>query len=254
MQSSSNHLRAPLPACLCLSSMGRGDADFLRTVSQLGCEVHSFDPSKSNASGSHLGNSLASNHGNGGGVIQHKMWLEWRAPKRRRHKTRGNLGSVSQTLADIMAALGHHTVRDTHLCACTRAHRFTGNFEKHRQTNIPWSLFYPNIPRKLFYLAVTIATGLCAISGCHGNSLSEWITQWPSYIWQPQEGVTHLALSKISIWWIFFVKLSFDFQILGSLEEEGGKAALYQPLLATTLSLYIQSVCQFQQSCHLSKK
>ncbi|XP_072227079.1 probable methyltransferase-like protein 24 [Leuresthes tenuis] len=91
-------------------SMGRGDADFLRTVSQLGCEVHSFDPSKSNASGSHLGNSLASNHGNGGGVIQHKMWLEWRAPKRRRHKTRGNLGSVSQTLADIMAALGHHTV------------------------------------------------------------------------------------------------------------------------------------------------
>ncbi|KAM4538629.1 putative methyltransferase-like protein 24 [Odontesthes bonariensis] len=91
-------------------SMDGGDADFLRTVLQLRCEVHSFDPSKSNASGSHLGNSLESNHGNGGGVIQHKMWLEWRAPKRRRHKTRGNLGSVSQTLADIMAALGHHTV------------------------------------------------------------------------------------------------------------------------------------------------
>ncbi|XP_028452387.1 methyltransferase-like protein 24 isoform X4 [Perca flavescens] len=54
--------------------------------------------------------SLASNHGDGGVVSQHKMWLEWRAPRKRKQKTRGNLGSVSQTLADIMAALGHHTV------------------------------------------------------------------------------------------------------------------------------------------------
>ncbi|XP_059205123.1 probable methyltransferase-like protein 24 [Centropristis striata] len=90
-------------------SMDRGDADFLKTVSGLGCEVHSFDPSNSNASGGHLGNSLASNHGNGGVVRQHKMWLEWRVPRKRK-KTRGNLGSVSLTLADIMEALGHHTV------------------------------------------------------------------------------------------------------------------------------------------------
>uniref|UniRef100_A0A3Q3CWT8 Methyltransferase-like protein 24 n=1 Tax=Haplochromis burtoni TaxID=8153 RepID=A0A3Q3CWT8_HAPBU len=91
-------------------SMDGGDADFLKTVSGLGCEIHCFDPSNSNASGGHLGNSLASNHGNGGVVSQHKMWLEWRAPKKRAHKRRGNPGGVSQTLADIMAALGHHTV------------------------------------------------------------------------------------------------------------------------------------------------
>ncbi|XP_028452385.1 methyltransferase-like protein 24 isoform X2 [Perca flavescens] len=90
--------------------MDGGDAHFLKTVSGLGCEVHSFDPSNSNASGGPLGNSLASNHGDGGVVSQHKMWLEWRAPRKRKQKTRGNLGSVSQTLADIMAALGHHTV------------------------------------------------------------------------------------------------------------------------------------------------
>ncbi|XP_075962452.1 putative methyltransferase-like protein 24 [Anarhichas minor] len=91
-------------------SMDRLDADFLKTVSGLGCEVHSFDPSSSSASGGHLGNSLASNHGDGGVVRRHKMWLEWRAPRKRRKKTRGGLGSVSQTLADIMASLGHHTV------------------------------------------------------------------------------------------------------------------------------------------------
>ncbi|XP_071355771.1 probable methyltransferase-like protein 24 [Trachinotus anak] len=91
-------------------SMDGRDADFLKTVSGLGCEVHSFDPSNSNTSDGHLGNSLASNHGDGGVVSQHKMWLEWRAPRKRKHKTRGNLGSVSQTLADIMTALGHHTV------------------------------------------------------------------------------------------------------------------------------------------------
>ncbi|KAM6900012.1 putative methyltransferase-like protein 24 [Xenentodon cancila] len=90
--------------------MDGGDADFLWTVSRLGCEVHSFDPSNSNASGGSPGNSLASNHGDEVGVSQHKMWLDWRTRKRRKHKTRGNLGSVSQTLADIMAALGHHTV------------------------------------------------------------------------------------------------------------------------------------------------
>ncbi|XP_047460190.1 probable methyltransferase-like protein 24 [Mugil cephalus] len=96
-------------SCVAYSfSMDGGDVDFLKTVSGLGCEVHSFDPSNSDASGGHLGNGLASNRGDGGVVSHHKMWLEWRALKKRR--TRGNLGSVSQTLADIMAALGHHTV------------------------------------------------------------------------------------------------------------------------------------------------
>ncbi|CAN9503979.1 unnamed protein product [Ophioblennius macclurei] len=98
-------------ACVAYSfSMDGGDADFLRTVSRLGCEVHSFGLGNSDASGGHLGNSLASNRGDGGVVSQHKMWLEWRARKRRKHKARGNLGGVSQTLADIMAALGHRTV------------------------------------------------------------------------------------------------------------------------------------------------
>ncbi|XP_039978582.1 methyltransferase-like protein 24 [Xiphias gladius] len=92
-------------------SMDGRDADFLKTVAGLGCEVHCFDPSNSNTSDGHLGNSLVSNHGDGGVVSQHKMWLEWRVPRKRKHKTRGNLGSVSQTLADIMAALGHHTVQ-----------------------------------------------------------------------------------------------------------------------------------------------
>lgn len=125
--------------CLCLSSMDRGDAEFLKTVSMLGCEVHSFDPSNSYASGGHLGNSLASNHGDGGVVSQHKMWLEWRAPRKHKHKTRGNLGSVSQTLADIMAALGHHTVRHTHMQTHTNTnttHMHT-HLEKQCQTNIP---------------------------------------------------------------------------------------------------------------------
>lgn len=94
--------------------MNRGDAEFLKTVSLLGCEVHSFDPSNSNASGGHLGNSLASKQFDGGVVSQHKMWLEWRAPRKRKHKKRGNMDSVSQTLADIIAALGHHTVRNIH--------------------------------------------------------------------------------------------------------------------------------------------
>lgn len=110
--------------------MDGGDADFLKTVSGLGCEIHCFDPSNSNASGGHLGNSLASNHGDGGVVSQHKMWLEWRAPKKRAHKRRGNPGGVSQTLADIMAALGHHTVRHARM----HTHR---NVDKQCQTNIP---------------------------------------------------------------------------------------------------------------------
>ncbi|GLD65855.1 methyltransferase-like protein 24 [Lates japonicus] len=106
-------LPAPDRPCIAYSfSMDGRDADFLETVSGLGCEVHSFDPSNSNrpTSDGHLGNRLASNHGNGGVVRQHKMWLEWRTPRKRKPKTRGNPGSVSQTLADIMAALGHRTV------------------------------------------------------------------------------------------------------------------------------------------------
>lgn len=92
--------------------MSRGDAEFLKTVSLLGCEVHSFDPSYSKASGGHLGNGLASKHVDGGVVSQHKMWLEWR--ESRKHKKRGSVDSVSQTLADIIAALGHRTVRNVH--------------------------------------------------------------------------------------------------------------------------------------------
>lgn len=98
---------------LCLTSMDGGDAEFLRTMSLLGCKVHRFDPSNSNASGGHLGNSLVSNHGDRGAVSRHKMWLEWRAPKNRRNKKRRTTDGVSQTLADIIAALGHRTVRDT---------------------------------------------------------------------------------------------------------------------------------------------
>ncbi|XP_047239612.1 probable methyltransferase-like protein 24 isoform X2 [Girardinichthys multiradiatus] len=97
--------------CIAYSfSMDGGDADFLSTVSGLGCEIHRFDPSTSSASVGHLGNSLANNHGNTGVVSQHKLWLEWRAPKGRRHRMSGSQGGVSHTLADIMAALGHHTV------------------------------------------------------------------------------------------------------------------------------------------------
>ncbi|XP_056271215.1 probable methyltransferase-like protein 24 [Pseudoliparis swirei] len=91
-------------------SMDGSDADFLKTVTGLGCEVHCFDPSTTSASGGHRGNSLASNHGDGGVVRQHKMWMEWRAARKHKQKTRGKLGSVSQTLADIMASLGHRTV------------------------------------------------------------------------------------------------------------------------------------------------
>lgn len=91
-------------------SMNGGEADFQKIVSRLGCEVHHFDPGNLNTSGSHLSNSLASNRGDGGVVSQHKMWLEWRVPRKSKRKTRSNSGSISQTLADIMAALGHHTV------------------------------------------------------------------------------------------------------------------------------------------------
>lgn len=142
--------------------MDGGDADFLSTVSRLGCEAHSFDPRTSSASVGHLGNSLASNHGNRGVVSQHKLWLEWRAPKRRRHRASGRPGGVSHTLADTMAALGHHTVRDT-----------STNNKNFGQTNPPQSLFYPSLPGKHFYVAVAMVTGLCAISDCHGNGLSE---------------------------------------------------------------------------------
>lgn len=97
--------------CIAYSfSMDGGDADFLSTVSRLGCEIHSFDPSISSASVGHLGNSLASNHGNRGVVSQHKLWLEWRALKKPRHRTSGGPVGASHTLADIMTALGHHTV------------------------------------------------------------------------------------------------------------------------------------------------
>ncbi|XP_056154460.1 probable methyltransferase-like protein 24 [Lampris incognitus] len=91
-------------------SMDGGDADFLQTVLGLGCEVHRFDPSNMNASGGHHGNSLAGSRGDGGVVSHHRMWLEWRALRKQKHKRKGSLGSVSQTLADIMETLGHRTV------------------------------------------------------------------------------------------------------------------------------------------------
>lgn len=59
--------------------------------------------------------------------------------------------------------------------------------------------FHPNILRKLSYLAVPIATGLCAIPGCHGNNLSEWITLFPSYSLQPQEGTTYLQFECVLV-------------------------------------------------------
>ncbi|KAJ3609132.1 hypothetical protein NHX12_023656 [Muraenolepis orangiensis] len=94
--------------------MDEGDADFIKTVVGLGCQVHRFDPSHSNASGGHLDNSLASRHGDdsaGNVVSHHKMWLEWRSPRKRTPRgKRGTLSSVSRTLGDIMQALRHHTV------------------------------------------------------------------------------------------------------------------------------------------------
>lgn len=138
---------ASLSHSLFLSSMDGGDADFLKTVSGLGCEIHSFDPSNANASGGHLGNSLVSNHGERGVVTQHKMWLEWRAPRKRKHRARGALGSVSQTLADIMAALGHHTVRHTHRNTSVRPHTHTHTCRKLSETvpNIPYCLLTPKL-------------------------------------------------------------------------------------------------------------
>lgn len=126
---------------LCCPSMSGGDGEFIKTVSSLGCEVHQFDPSNSDASAGHPGNSLASNHGKRGVVSQHKMWLEWRAP--RKPKKRGGADGVSRTLADITAALGHRTVRHRH--ANTRRHTHTFE-EKQCQTNIPLSLFDPTNP------------------------------------------------------------------------------------------------------------
>ncbi|KAM4550451.1 putative methyltransferase-like protein 24 [Fundulus diaphanus] len=104
-------LPPPDRPCVAYSfSMDGEDADFLSTVSRLGCEIHRFDPSTSNASVGHLGNSLAGNQGNRGVVSQHKLWLEWRAPKRHGHRKSGGQGGVSHSLADIMATLGHRTV------------------------------------------------------------------------------------------------------------------------------------------------
>lgn len=124
-----------------LFSMDGGDKEFLETVSRLGCEIHCFDPSSSDASGGCPGNSLASNCGDRGRVSKHKMWLEWRAQKRRGRKARGDLGRVSRTLANIMAALGHHTVRGAPSRKQAHSHRRRGKIErKHCQTNIPWSL------------------------------------------------------------------------------------------------------------------
>ncbi|XP_075872152.1 putative methyltransferase-like protein 24 [Nelusetta ayraudi] len=89
-------------------SMNGGDAEFVETAAALGCEVHRFDPSSSDALAGHRGNSLASNHGKRGVASQHKMWPEWRAP--RKPRKRGGTDGASRTLADITAALGHRTV------------------------------------------------------------------------------------------------------------------------------------------------
>ncbi|XP_020562959.1 methyltransferase-like protein 24 isoform X1 [Oryzias latipes] len=192
-----------LPAAdrLCVAysfSMDGGDKDFLETVSRLGCEIHCFDPSNSNASGGCHGNSLASNCGDRGRVSKHKMWLEWRAQKRRGRKARGDLGRASRTLANIMAALGHHTVRGAP--ALKQAHSHTGEEEKFRENTAKQTyhgVFYPSILRKLFYFDVAIATGLCAISGCYSNSFRE-SRMGSNFVLQPQEGVRHLQFKKES--------------------------------------------------------
>lgn len=158
--------------------MDGGDAEFLQTVSLLGCEVHRFDPSDSNASGGHLGNSLASNHGDGGAVSRHKMWLEWRAPKNRRQKKRSSVEGVSQTLADITAALGHGTVRQADiwrngakltylrvfLTQHTREALLLVCSHSNRALRHPW------LPWQQF--------------------LSVWITHGPTCVLQPQDGTT----------------------------------------------------------------
>ncbi|KAG7261437.1 hypothetical protein CRUP_015574 [Coryphaenoides rupestris] len=38
------------------------------------------------------------------------MWLEWRSPRKRTGRRRGAPNSVSRTLGDIMASLGHRSV------------------------------------------------------------------------------------------------------------------------------------------------
>lgn len=140
----------PLPVFVSVcSSLDGGDADFLKTVLGLGCEVHGFNPSTSSASDDRIGNSLAGNRGNRGGVSQHKLWLEWRAPRRHKHKTRGNLGSVSQTLADIMAALGHHTVRDAHAHTPTHTCRET---ERNTSKQTYLRVFSPQQTQKAHFL------------------------------------------------------------------------------------------------------
>lgn len=147
--------------------MNGGDAEFVKTAAALGCEVHRFDPSISDASAGHPGNSLASNHGERGVASQHKMWLEWRAP--RKPRKRGGADGVSRTLADITAALGHRTVRHMHTPAHARTHAHT--FERKTEPNKHTSeSLRPDKPRKLPYWYVPIATGLCAIPDCHGNN------------------------------------------------------------------------------------
>ncbi|XP_057684660.1 probable methyltransferase-like protein 24 [Corythoichthys intestinalis] len=99
----------PLADTMCVAysfSMDSRDADFFKTTSSFGCDVHRFDPA--DASGSRRGNTLVGRHEDTGTFSRHRMWLEWQSPARKTRARRR--AGASRTLADIMAELGHATV------------------------------------------------------------------------------------------------------------------------------------------------
>ncbi|KAM6959171.1 putative methyltransferase-like protein 24 [Aplochiton taeniatus] len=91
-------------------SMDNGDAEFLKTVIDLGCEVHKFDPSRSTSSGGDKDHVLGGVYSNIDVVRHHRAWPEWRPPKKRKQKKKASLGSGPKTLADIMEILGHQRI------------------------------------------------------------------------------------------------------------------------------------------------
>ncbi|XP_077599873.1 putative methyltransferase-like protein 24 [Stigmatopora nigra] len=102
----------PLTNTICVAysfSMDSRDADFLRTTSSFGCDVHRFDPTGGGASSGRRGNTKAGRLlDDTGAVSQHRTWLELQAPARKTRNRRRASGP--RTLADIMAELGHATV------------------------------------------------------------------------------------------------------------------------------------------------
>ncbi|XP_030644418.1 methyltransferase-like protein 24 [Chanos chanos] len=76
-------------------SLDGKDAVFLETALRAGCEVHRFDPSRSEP-----------NSGSGSPAIwHHQIWLDWRS---RPHG--GMTGIVPRRLPDIMGSLGHNMI------------------------------------------------------------------------------------------------------------------------------------------------